>query len=96
MVLLFPQGNVPDVNTVAKMVLNDWLRGKIPYFVKPPGVRGGRVGAAPERVGVALGRVGVALGGVGVALGRVGVALRLSLCWFYGTRCDWFLECSDV
>ena len=92
---MFSQGNVPDVNTVAKMVLNDWLRGKIPYFVKPPGVRGGRVGAAPERVGVALGRVGVALGrvgvalgGVGVALGRVGVVLGLSLCWFYGTRCD--------
>lgn len=32
------QGNVADVSTVAKMVLNDWLRGKIPYFVKPPGV----------------------------------------------------------
>jgi len=24
------------VNTVAKMVLNDWLRGNLPYFVKPP------------------------------------------------------------
>ena len=29
---------MPDANTVAKMVLNDWQRGKIPYFVKPPGV----------------------------------------------------------
>ncbi|XP_041358020.1 nucleolar GTP-binding protein 2-like [Gigantopelta aegis] len=27
----------PDLSTVAKMVLNDWQRGKIPYFVKPPG-----------------------------------------------------------
>ena len=26
----------PDTNTVAKMVLNDWQRGKLPYFVKPP------------------------------------------------------------
>ena len=29
---------MPDANTVAKMVLNDWQRGKIPYFVKPPRV----------------------------------------------------------
>ena len=29
---------MPDANTVAKMVLNDWQRGKIPYFVKPSGV----------------------------------------------------------
>jgi nuclear GTP-binding protein len=26
----------PDVSTVAKMILNDWLRGKLPYFVPPP------------------------------------------------------------
>ncbi|PIK52647.1 putative nucleolar GTP-binding protein 2 isoform X4 [Apostichopus japonicus] len=26
----------PDISTVAKMVLNDWQRGKIPFFVKPP------------------------------------------------------------
>lgn len=42
MSLPFAQGNVPDVNTVAKMVLNDWLRGRIPYFVKPPGVSGAK------------------------------------------------------
>lgn len=41
---------MPDVNTVAKMVLNDWLRGKIPYFVKPPGVS--------VHGSLALGRVG--------------------------------------
>jgi nuclear GTP-binding protein len=30
------KGGEPDMNTVAKMMLNDWLRGKIPYFVPPP------------------------------------------------------------
>lgn len=31
------KGGDPDFSTVAKMVLNDWQRGKIPYFVKPSG-----------------------------------------------------------
>ncbi|XP_045618799.2 uncharacterized protein Ns2 [Procambarus clarkii] len=31
------KGGEPDLNTVAKMILNDWQRGKIPYFVPPPG-----------------------------------------------------------
>uniref|UniRef100_F6VVR6 Nucleolar GTP-binding protein 2 n=1 Tax=Ciona intestinalis TaxID=7719 RepID=F6VVR6_CIOIN len=31
------KGGVPDLKTVAKMILNDWQRGKIPYFVRPPG-----------------------------------------------------------
>jgi len=26
----------PDIETVSKMVINDWMRGKIPYFVPPP------------------------------------------------------------
>jgi len=26
----------PDRETVSKMVLNDWIRGKIPFFVRPP------------------------------------------------------------
>jgi len=26
----------PDTATVAKMMLNDWMRGKIPFFVPPP------------------------------------------------------------
>ena len=26
----------PDLNTVAKMVLCDWQRGRLPYFVPPP------------------------------------------------------------
>lgn len=30
------RGGEPDLDTVAKMVLNDWIRGKIPFFVPPP------------------------------------------------------------
>ncbi|KAG1662785.1 Nucleolar GTP-binding protein 2 [Nymphon striatum] len=26
----------PDIQTVSKMILNDWQRGKLPYYVKPP------------------------------------------------------------
>jgi len=31
------KGGEPDVKSVSKMVLNDWQRGKLPYFVPPPG-----------------------------------------------------------
>jgi nuclear GTP-binding protein len=31
------KGGEPDLNTVAKMVLNDFQRGRLPFFVKPPG-----------------------------------------------------------
>lgn len=31
------KGGEADFSTMAKMVLNDWQRGKIPYFVRPPG-----------------------------------------------------------
>jgi len=30
------KGGEPDVTTVAKMVLNDWIRGKTPFFTEPP------------------------------------------------------------
>ncbi|XP_021055553.1 nucleolar GTP-binding protein 2 [Mus pahari] len=30
------KGGEPDLLTVSKMVLNDWQRGRIPFFVKPP------------------------------------------------------------
>ncbi|KAF8776868.1 Nucleolar GTP-binding protein 2 like protein [Argiope bruennichi] len=30
------KGGEPDISTVAKMILNDFQRGKLPYFVKPP------------------------------------------------------------
>jgi len=26
----------PDTETVAKMILNDWIRGKLPFFIPPP------------------------------------------------------------
>lgn len=29
------KGGEPDIKTVSKMILNDWQRGKIPYFVIP-------------------------------------------------------------
>lgn len=31
------KGGEPDVTVVAKMVLNDWQRGKIPFYVSPEG-----------------------------------------------------------
>lgn len=30
------KGGEPDYKTAAKMVLHDWQRGKIPFFVPPP------------------------------------------------------------
>ncbi|KAJ3160127.1 GTPase required for pre-60S ribosomal subunit nuclear export and maturation [Geranomyces michiganensis] len=30
------KGGEADISTVAKMILNDWLRGKIPYYAMPP------------------------------------------------------------
>lgn len=33
---LLKKGN-PDLSSVAKMVLNDWQRGKLPFYVSPPG-----------------------------------------------------------
>jgi len=34
------KGAEPDVKTVAKQVLNDWQRGRLPFFVKPPVAEG--------------------------------------------------------
>ncbi|XP_070507443.1 nucleolar GTP-binding protein 2-like [Chironomus tepperi] len=31
------KGGEPDVNAIAKMVLNDWQRGKLPFYVAPEG-----------------------------------------------------------
>ncbi|XP_060640002.2 nucleolar GTP-binding protein 2 [Anolis sagrei] len=45
------KGGEPDVRTVSKMVLNDWQRGRIPYFVKPPNMEPGpQPTAAPSEV----------------------------------------------
>lgn len=30
------KGGEPDLHIVSKMILNDWLRGKVPFFVPPP------------------------------------------------------------
>lgn len=30
------KGGHPDINTTARMVLNDWQRGRLPYYVMPP------------------------------------------------------------
>lgn len=30
------QGGEPDLMTAAKMILHDWQRGRIPFFVPPP------------------------------------------------------------
>lgn len=38
----FSQGGEPDLQTVSKMVLNDWQRGRIPFFVKPPNAESGQ------------------------------------------------------
>ncbi|XP_075629833.1 nucleolar GTP-binding protein 2 isoform X1 [Balearica regulorum gibbericeps] len=35
------KGGEPDLQTVSKMVLNDWQRGRIPFFVKPPNAEAG-------------------------------------------------------
>ncbi|XP_068426239.1 nucleolar GTP-binding protein 2 [Clinocottus analis] len=34
------KGGEPDITAVSKMVLNDWQRGRIPFFVRPPGPQG--------------------------------------------------------
>jgi nuclear GTP-binding protein len=42
------KGGEPDLDTCAKMVINDWMRGKIPYFVDPPFVDAKGKAKAPE------------------------------------------------
>ncbi|CAN8101429.1 unnamed protein product [Discula destructiva] len=41
------KGGEPDVDGVAKMVLNDFMRGKIPWFIVPPVAEGEKPEAAP-------------------------------------------------
>ena len=45
---LLKQGE-PDINAVARMILNDWQRGKLPFFVPPPSLNkpGENVETAP-------------------------------------------------
>jgi len=37
MYLSVEQKGEPDIPTAAKIILNDFQRGKLPYFVRPPG-----------------------------------------------------------
>jgi nuclear GTP-binding protein len=50
-------GGEPDVDGVAKMVLNDFLRGKIPWFTPPPIVEGAEEKGVEGRQG-RLGEMG--------------------------------------
>lgn len=55
------KGGEPDVDGVAKMVLNDFLRGKIPWFTPPPkrvGAETAETEAATEVVEGREGRLG--------------------------------------
>ncbi|XP_049677168.1 nucleolar GTP-binding protein 2 isoform X2 [Accipiter gentilis] len=45
------KGGEPDLQTVSKMVLNDWQRGRIPFFVKPPNAE---TGPQPPALEVAM------------------------------------------
>ena len=45
------KGGEADVEGVAKMVLNDFLRGKIPWFTPPPTIEGEEVGGVEGRGG---------------------------------------------
>jgi nuclear GTP-binding protein len=49
------QGGEPDLQTAAKMVLYDWQRGRIPYFVPPPEAEERRGQAAEEEAPLLLG-----------------------------------------
>lgn len=51
-------GGEPDVDGVAKMVLNDFLRGKIPWFTPPPLLEGGAVEKGVEGRAGRLGEMG--------------------------------------
>jgi nuclear GTP-binding protein len=44
------KGGEADVRTAAKMVLHDWLKGKIPYFTKPPGFKEDELSVKAESI----------------------------------------------
>lgn len=50
--LVCVQGGEPDLMTVAKMVLHDWQRGRIPFFVPPPRQQEGDSSDEPSTLGV--------------------------------------------
>lgn len=45
------RGGEPDLDGVAKMVLNDFMRGRIPWFIPPPSASNGEDGGVNGRKG---------------------------------------------
>jgi nuclear GTP-binding protein len=45
------KGGEPDQESIAKIMLNDWIRGKIPYFAMPPDKNAGQPDAGKEAEG---------------------------------------------
>lgn len=69
------KGGEADVDGVAKMVLNDFLRGKIPWYTPPPVAEGGDTEGVEGRKG-ALGEMGkIELPGIDKHMGEDNVAL---------------------
>jgi nuclear GTP-binding protein len=52
------KGGEPDLGSVAKMVLNDFLRGKIPWFTPLPTAEGGQEKSEEKGVEARAGRLG--------------------------------------
>uniref|UniRef100_A0A804LKD6 Nuclear/nucleolar GTPase 2 n=1 Tax=Zea mays TaxID=4577 RepID=A0A804LKD6_MAIZE len=46
------KGGEPDLTTAAKMILHDWQRGKIPFFVPPPQQSDGGASESAEPIGI--------------------------------------------
>ena len=42
------KGGEPDVKSVAVVMINDWQRGRIPYFIAPPREEGEEAGLGKE------------------------------------------------
>ncbi|KJP89776.1 hypothetical protein AK88_00484 [Plasmodium fragile] len=42
------KGGEPDITSVSKIILNDWIKGKIPYYVDPDGAPHAAGGVAPQ------------------------------------------------
>jgi len=51
------KGGEPDLDGVAKIVINDWIRGRLPWFTPPPHKEGGE-GETEKGVEGRVGRLG--------------------------------------
>jgi len=51
------KGGEPDLDSVARIVLNDWIRGKVPWFTPLPAKEGGTDGPV-QRLGGREGKLG--------------------------------------